>query len=140
MGITHVIRGEDHISNTAKQLLLYEALNLDPPLFAHTPLILNEEGKKLSKRDGVTSIDDFKEMGYTSKALTNYMALLGWSPETGAGEIFTIAEASEIFSLDKVNNTGSFLLFNLGTKTPQTCSPNASILLRGSCNLYISSI
>ncbi|MCH2596626.1 MAG: glutamate--tRNA ligase family protein, partial [Pirellulales bacterium] len=71
MTITHVIRGVDHIANTAKQLLLYRALDLAIPKFAHTPLILNQEGRKLSKRDGVTSISEFKEMGYTSEALTN---------------------------------------------------------------------
>ncbi|MEB3260142.1 MAG: glutamate--tRNA ligase, partial [Cyanobacteriota bacterium] len=80
MAISHVIRGEDHIANTAKQLLLYEALGLPLPIFAHTPLILNQEGRKLSKRDGVTSISDFRGLGYTPEALTNYMTLLGWSP------------------------------------------------------------
>ncbi len=107
MGITHVIRGEDHIANTAKQLLLYTALNLNPPLFAHTPLILNSEGKKLSKRDGVTSINEFKEMGYASEALANYMTLLGWSPEEGTGERFSLKEASEVFTLDRVNKAGA---------------------------------
>ncbi len=107
MGITHVIRGEDHIANTAKQLLLYKALKLNPPVFAHTPLILNAEGKKLSKRDGVTSISDFKNMGYTSEALANYMALLGWSPEEGIGERFSLSEASKAFTLDRVNKAGA---------------------------------
>ena len=73
MAITHVIRGEDHIANTAKQLLLYEALGLAKPTFAHAPLILNAEGRKLSKRDGVTSINDFRSMGYTAEAIANYM-------------------------------------------------------------------
>ena len=69
MDITHVVRGEDHISNTAKQILIYKALNYKLPIFSHTPLILNSEGKKLSKRDSVTSIDDFKKMGYLPKAM-----------------------------------------------------------------------
>ncbi len=107
MEITHVIRGEDHIANTAKQLLLYKALNLNPPIFAHTPLILNTDGKKLSKRDGVTSIEDFKAMGYTPEALANYMTLLGWSPEEENRERFTINEASNFFSLDRVNKAGA---------------------------------
>lgn len=82
MQITHVIRGEDHIANTAKQILIYEAFGAKVPEFAHTPLILNQEGRKLSKRDGVTSIFDFKQMGFTSEGLVNYMTLLGWSPQT----------------------------------------------------------
>ncbi len=107
MEISHVIRGEDHISNTAKQILLYEALNLQTPTFAHTPLILNNEGKKLSKRDGVTSISDFKEMGYTSEALSNYMTLLGWSPPDGVGERFDLNKAKEVFNFDRVNKAGA---------------------------------
>ena len=71
MNITHVVRGEDHISNTAKQILIYQALNFKLPTFSHTPLILNSEGKKLSKRDCVTSIDEFKDMGYLPEALSN---------------------------------------------------------------------
>jgi glutamyl-tRNA synthetase len=107
MAITHVIRGEDHIANTAKQLLLYEALGYPSPQFAHTPLILNKEGKKLSKRDGVTSISDFRRMGYTAEALANYMTLLGWSPPEGMGERFSLAEAAEAFSFERVNRAGA---------------------------------
>lgn len=87
MGITQVIRGEDHIGNTPKQILLYEALEAAVPEFGHTPLILNQAGAKLSKRDGVTSISDFQRMGYTSEAIANYMTLLGWSPPEGMNEI-----------------------------------------------------
>ena len=107
MDISHVIRGEDHISNTAKQILLYKALGLKTPEFAHTPLILNKEGKKLSKRDGVTSINDFKSMGYTSEALSNYMALLGWSIPEEMNERFKIKDASKLFSFDRVNKSGA---------------------------------
>ena len=107
MAITHVIRGEDHIANTAKQLLLYEALGAKPPVFAHTPLILNQEGKKLSKRDGVTSISDFQAMGYTAEALANYMTLLGWSPPEGMEERFTLADAATVFDFDRVNKAGA---------------------------------
>ena len=107
MAISHVIRGEDHIANTAKQLLLYEALGLSAPAFAHTPLILNQEGKKLSKRDGVTSVSDFKAMGYTPEALANYMTLLGWSPPEGMGERFSLAEAAAVFDFDRVNKAGA---------------------------------
>jgi len=107
MAISHVIRGEDHIANTAKQLLLYQALGVPAPVFAHTPLILNQEGKKLSKRDGVTSVSDFRSMGYTAEALANYMTLLGWSPPEGMGERFTLAEAAAMFDFDRVNRAGA---------------------------------
>ncbi len=107
MGITHVIRGEDHIGNTPKQILLYEALEGIVPEFAHTPLILNKEGRKLSKRDGVTSISDFKELGFTPEALANYMCLLGWTPPDSTKEIFTIQEAAKQFSFDRVNKAGA---------------------------------
>ncbi|QVL54374.1 MAG: glutamate--tRNA ligase [Cyanobium sp. M30B3] len=107
MAISHVIRGEDHIANTAKQLLLYEALGHPAPIFAHTPLILNKEGKKLSKRDGVTSISDFRAMGYTAGALANYMTLLGWSPPEGMDERFSLAEAAAVFGFERVNRAGA---------------------------------
>ncbi len=105
MQITHVIRGEDHIANTAKQILLYEGLGVKLPEFAHTPLILSPEGKKLSKRDGVTSIDDFKQMGYLAPALVNYMTLLGWSAPD-AQELFTLDVAATQFDFDRVNKAG----------------------------------
>jgi len=107
MQISHVIRGEDHLANTAKQILLYEALDLNIPVFAHTPLILNAEGKKLSKRDGVTSISEFKKLGYTSEAMGNYMTLLGWSVPEGVNERFNISEITEIFSFKKVNKASA---------------------------------
>lgn len=107
MAITHVIRGEDHIANTAKQILLYEALGAAVPEFAHTPLILNAEGRKLSKRDGVTSIDDFRKLGFVAPALANYMTLLGWTPPDSTEEIFTLTRAAEVFSLDRVNRAGA---------------------------------
>ena len=107
MKITQVIRGEDHISNTPKQILLYEALGGAVPEFAHTPLILNEKGAKLSKRDGVTSISDFKDMGFTAEALVNYMTLLGWSPPDSTQEIFTLQEAAQAFSFERVNKAGA---------------------------------
>ena len=107
MAITHVIRGEDHIASTAKQLLLYQALDLPLPTFAHAPLILNGEGRKLSKRDGVTSINDFRSMGYTAEAIANYMTLLGWSVPEGMEERFTLQQAAEVFSFDRVNKAGA---------------------------------
>ncbi|MEM9805739.1 MAG: glutamate--tRNA ligase, partial [Cyanobacteria bacterium P01_D01_bin.56] len=106
MGITHVIRGEDHVGNTPKQILLYEAMGMPVPQFAHTPLILNEKGAKLSKRDGVTSISDFQAMGFTAEGLANYMTLLGWSAPD-AQELFTLDEAAKLFSFDRVNKAGA---------------------------------
>lgn len=106
MQITHVIRGEDHIANTAKQILLYEGLDATVPDFAHTPLILNQEGRKLSKRDGVTSIDDFKKMGFVKEAMANYMTLLGWTSPDGE-EIFSLAQAAEQFEIERVNKAGA---------------------------------
>ncbi|HCF28444.1 MAG TPA: glutamate--tRNA ligase [Cyanobacteria bacterium UBA11049] len=107
MKITHVIRGEDHIANTAKQILLYEAFNAPVPEFAHTPLILNMSGQKLSKRDGVTSISDFKKMGFVAEAIVNYMTLLGWSPPDSTQEIFTLEEAAKLFGFERVNKAGA---------------------------------
>ena len=107
MDITHVVRGEDHISNTAKQILIYRALDFKLPIFSHTPLILNSEGKKLSKRDCVTSIDEFKEMGYLPEALANYMAFLGWSIKAPDSEILSLSEISKVFNLSDVNKAGA---------------------------------
>ncbi|MDC3147282.1 glutamate--tRNA ligase family protein, partial [Prochlorococcus sp. AH-716-I09] len=107
MNITHVVRGEDHISNTAKQILIYEALDFKLPTFSHTPLILNSEGKKLSKRDCITSIDEFRDMGYLPEALANYMAFLGWSPKSAGSEIISLDEISEIFNLSDINKSGA---------------------------------
>jgi glutamyl-tRNA synthetase len=107
MQITHVIRGEDHIANTAKQILLYEAFGGRVPEFAHTPLILNPDGRKLSKRDGVTSISDFQNLGYTAPALANYMTLLGWTPTDSTQEIFTLEQAAKNFGFDRVNKAGA---------------------------------
>ncbi len=107
MAITHVIRGEDHIANTAKQILLYEAFAASIPEFAHTPLILNQEGRKLSKRDGVTSISDFQQMGFTASGLANYMSLLGWTPPDSTQEIFSLSDAAKQFSFERVNKAGA---------------------------------
>ncbi len=107
MNITHVVRGEDHISNTAKQILIYKALNFNLPTFSHTPLILNSEGKKLSKRDCVTSIDEFRDMGYLPEALSNYMTFLGWSPKSTDKEILSLDEISKVFDLSDINKAGA---------------------------------
>lgn len=105
MGITHVIRGEEWLSSTPKHVYLYEAFGWDAPQFVHLPNILNTEKKKLSKRQGDVAVEDFKKKGYLPEALTNYVALVGWSPEDNS-EKMTMAEMIEKFSLDRVSKSG----------------------------------
>jgi glutamyl-tRNA synthetase len=102
MGITNVIRGADHLPNTPKQILVYEALNAKLPQFAHLPLILGPDKKRLSKRHGATSVTHFRDKGYLSGAVVNYLALLGWSPGDDR-EVFTLHELTREFKLDRVN-------------------------------------
>ena len=106
MKISCVVRGEDHISNTPKQILMYKGLGFQVPQFAHVPLILSPGGGRLSKRFGATSIREYKEMGYLSKAIVNYLLLLGWSPGDNK-EIFSLDEAKDIFEINNVNKTGA---------------------------------
>ncbi|MGC8902776.1 MAG: glutamate--tRNA ligase [Fervidobacterium sp.] len=101
MGITHVLRGEDHISNTPKQLLLYEAFGWEPPKFMHIPLILGADKTPLSKRHGATAVEHFRKEGYLSKALVNYLAILGWSVDE---EIFDYTKKIDSFTPDKISN------------------------------------
>lgn len=101
MAISHVIRGEEHLANTPKQLLLYEAFGWQPPAFAHIPIILNEQRRKLSKRDGATFVSDFRTLGYLPQALVNFLALLGWSPG-GNREMLTLDEMIDEFELETV--------------------------------------
>ncbi|MFZ5651292.1 MAG: glutamate--tRNA ligase [Bacillota bacterium] len=101
MNITHVIRAEEHLSNTPRQVLLYEAFNWPLPEFAHVSLILGKDRSKMSKRHGATSIEQYMELGYLPEALVNFLALLGWSPE-GEEEILDLKQISEQFSLDRV--------------------------------------
>jgi nondiscriminating glutamyl-tRNA synthetase len=102
MKITHVIRGDDHLSNTPKQVALYEALGWPVPEFAHLSTILGSDRERLSKRHGATSIANFREMGVLPEALMNYLALLGWAPSGGTREIFTAEELKREFSLERV--------------------------------------
>lgn len=101
MGITHVIRGDDHINNTPRQINLFKALNAPVPVFAHLPMILGDDGKRLSKRHGAVSVLQFKEMGFLPHALLNYLVRLGWSH--GDQEIFSIEEMIANFDLDHVS-------------------------------------
>ncbi len=102
MQLTHVIRGEDHLSNTPKHIELYDALGAKPPQFAHIPLILNHEGKKLSKRDGGSSITYFIDGGYAPEAVANYISLLGWSPKDNR-EFLRVDEIKDLFALENIN-------------------------------------
>jgi nondiscriminating glutamyl-tRNA synthetase len=102
MKITHVIRGDDHLSNTPKQVALYEALGWPVPEFAHLSTILGADRERLSKRHGATSIANFREMGVLPEALVNYLALLGWAPTGGTREIFSLQELVKEFSLERV--------------------------------------
>jgi glutamyl-tRNA synthetase/nondiscriminating glutamyl-tRNA synthetase len=102
MKITHVIRGDDHLSNTPKQVAVYEALGWPVPEFAHLSTILGSDRERLSKRHGATSIANFRDMGVLPEALVNYLALLGWAPSGGTREIFSMPELVKEFSLQRV--------------------------------------
>ncbi|MCE5200915.1 MAG: glutamate--tRNA ligase [Synergistaceae bacterium] len=108
MKINTVIRGEDHIINTPKQLLLYDALGFEPPKFAHLPMILGKDKKKLSKRQGATSVFEYSDMGYLSDGVFNFLALLGWSPRNGQ-EIFTREDAVKLFDITAVTKKPAVL-------------------------------
>jgi glutamyl-tRNA synthetase len=106
MGITEVVRGDDHISNTPKQVLLYEALGAPVPRFAHVPLILGPDKRRLSKRHGATSVMEYHRQGYLSEAMVNFLALLGWSPGNDR-ELFTKEELVREFSLDGISSSNA---------------------------------
>jgi len=105
MGVNSVIRGDDHLSNTPKQMIIYEALGFELPKFYHVPMIHNENGKKLSKRDGATDVMAYKEMGYTPEALLNFLVRLGWSH--GDQEIFSMSEMLDLFDPSDINKSAS---------------------------------
>lgn len=111
--ITHVIRGEDHISNTPRQILIARALGAELPTYAHIPLILATDRSKLSKRHGATSVFDFKKLGYLPEAVINFIATLGWSPQAQKleQEIFSLEELIKYFDLTKIQKSGA--IFNL---------------------------
>jgi glutamyl-tRNA synthetase/nondiscriminating glutamyl-tRNA synthetase len=112
MEITHVIRGDDHISNTPKQVAIYEAFGWPVPEFAHLSTILGADRERLSKRHGATSISTFREMGYLPEALGNYLALLGWGAEDGKTETFTLSELTRAFSLERVTPSPAIFDFD----------------------------
>jgi glutamyl-tRNA synthetase len=102
MAITHVARGDDHLSNTPKHILLFRAFGVEPPVFAHLPLILGPDRKRLSKRTGATSVEEYRDIGILPQALFNFLTLLGWSPG-GDREIFNKTEAASMFDLSQVH-------------------------------------
>jgi glutamyl-tRNA synthetase len=103
-GITHVIRGDDHVSNTPKQLRVLAALGAEPPVYAHVPSVFGDDGRKLSKRHGAVSVDEFRGAGYLPEALRNFLALLGWAPD-GETTIMSTDELVERFSLERVGSS-----------------------------------
>jgi glutamyl-tRNA synthetase len=103
-GITHVIRGDDHVSNTPKQIVVLRALGAEPPVYAHVPNVFGADGRKLSKRHGAVSVDEFREAGYLPEALMNFLALLGWAPD-GETTIMSSEELVRRFSLDRVGSS-----------------------------------
>jgi glutamyl-tRNA synthetase len=105
MGLTEVIRGDDHLSNTPKQIVVYNALGFDIPKFYHVPMILNPSGKKLSKRDGATNVMDYKDMGYLPQALLNFLVRLGWSNKDQ--EVFSLEEMINLFDPKNINSSAS---------------------------------
>jgi glutamyl-tRNA synthetase len=109
MGVTHIIRGDDHLINAGRQLLIYLGMGWKPPVFAHIPLIHGDDGKKLSKRHGATGAEEFREMGYMPEAMRNYLARLGWSH--GNDELFTTAQAIEWFDFKGMGKSPSRLDF-----------------------------
>ena len=105
MGITHVIRGDDHLNNAARQMMIYNAMGWELPVYAHLPLILGEDGKKLSKRHGATSVEDYQTMGYPAAGMRNYLARLGWSH--GDDDFFTDSQAQDWFDLNGINKSAA---------------------------------
>jgi len=112
MGVTHVIRGDDHISNTPKQVAIFQAFGWPVPEFAHLSTILGADRERLSKRHGATSIATFREMGYLPEALVNYLALLGWGAEDGKTETFTLKELTRAFTLERVTPSPAIFDFD----------------------------
>lgn len=106
MGITHIVRGEDHISNTPRHILIQEAIGAPIPTYAHLPLILAKDRSKLSKRKGALPLTDYRDLGYLKEAVINYLAMLGWNPGTNK-ELFTLDELVQDFSLEKVQKSGA---------------------------------
>lgn len=106
MGITHVLRGDDHIANTPRQILIQEAIGAPRPIYAHLPLILATDRSKMSKRHGAVSLHEYRKSGYTKEAILNYLAMLGWNPGTEQ-ELFTLEELVDAFSVEHIHKAGA---------------------------------
>ncbi|PKL12048.1 MAG: glutamate--tRNA ligase, partial [Spirochaetae bacterium HGW-Spirochaetae-6] len=107
MNITHIIRAEEHLSNTGRQILLYRALGFPLPVFAHTALILAQDGSKLSKRHGATSVEEYQRRGYLSEALFNFLSILGWTPPEEGKDKLARAEIIKAFGLEKISKSSA---------------------------------
>ena len=123
MGVTHVIRGDDHLSNTPRQLMIYAAMGWQPPIYAHMPLIYGADGKKLSKRHGATGVEEYQAMGYPAAGMRNYLARLGWSH--GDDEFFTDEQARAWFDLAGINKSPARFDFK---KLEHLCGQHIAIM------------
>jgi glutamyl/glutaminyl-tRNA synthetase len=136
MEITHVIRGEDHISNTPRQLLMYQAMGFTPPQFAHLSLVMGPDHTPLSKRHGATSVMEFRERGYLPEALVNYLALIGWSPG-GDEELLPVGELASRFNVEDVGHSaGIFDPEKLAWMNRHYMKAAAPARLAGECARY----
>ena len=108
MNISHVIRGDDHLANTPKQILVYNALGLTLPTFAHMPMILGSDKKRLSKRHAATNVQEYREKGFTATAMINYLSVLGWNPDSDQ-EIFNVADLISAFNFNQVQKKPGIL-------------------------------
>ncbi|MDF1873470.1 glutamate--tRNA ligase [Vannielia sp.] len=139
MGVTHVIRGDDHLNNAARQCHIYHAMGWPLPVYAHVPLILGPDGKKLSKRHGATGVEEYQQMGYPAPAMRNYLARLGWSH--GDDEFFTDAQARAWFDLEGINKAASRFDFKkLDHLSGQHIAAMDNMSLMGEIEAYLTSI
>ncbi len=136
MGVTHVIRGDDHLNNAARQMMIYDAMGWDVPVWAHIPLIHGSDGKKLSKRHGALGAQEYQTMGYPAAGMRNYLARLGWSH--GDDEFFTDAQAQEWFDLDGIRKSpAQFDLKKLENICGQHIAAGDDAALRHECEAYL---
>ncbi|QDC09318.1 glutamate--tRNA ligase [Oceanicola sp. D3] len=139
MGVTHVIRGDDHLNNAARQCHIYTAMGWPLPVYAHLPLILGPDGKKLSKRHGATGVEEYQKMGYPAPAMRNYLARLGWSH--GDDEFFSDAQAREWFSLEGINKAAARFDFKkLDNLSGQHIAAMDDMGLMGEIEAYLTAI
>jgi glutamyl-tRNA synthetase len=137
MGVTHVVRGDDHLNNAARQMIIYDAMGWDVPVWAHIPLIHGSDGKKLSKRHGALGAQEYQVMGYPAAGMRNYLARLGWSH--GDDEFFSDAQAKEWFDLDGIRKSpAQFDLKKLENICGQHIAVADDAALRQECGAYLA--